>query len=112
MAILSANKVSVRYPGQDRPALSDVSLDIGPDDLTVALGPSGCGKTTLLNLFAGFVQPDGGEVRFGDDRVTGPGPTVPWCFSTTRCCPGCPCATTWLWLAPARRGQGRTAGAG
>jgi taurine transport system ATP-binding protein len=67
MAILSANKVSVRYPGQDRPALSEVSLDIGPDDLTVALGPSGCGKTTLLNLFAGFVQPDGGEVRFGDD---------------------------------------------
>jgi len=73
MAILSANKVSVRYPGQARPALSEVSLDIGPDDLTVALGPSGCGKTTLLNLFAGFVQPDGGELRFGDAPVTGPG---------------------------------------
>ncbi|WP_199054593.1 taurine ABC transporter ATP-binding subunit [Aquitalea sp. ASV15] len=73
MAILSAHKVSVRYPGQDRPALSEVSLDIGPDDLTVALGPSGCGKTTLLNLFAGFVQPDGGEVRFGEAKVTGPG---------------------------------------
>ncbi|MCG8452413.1 MAG: ABC transporter ATP-binding protein [Spirochaetales bacterium] len=30
--------------------------------LTVILGPSGCGKTTLLDLAAGFVQPDEGIV--------------------------------------------------
>jgi len=73
MSHLSARKVSVRYPGQSRPALSQVSLDIGPDDLTVALGPSGCGKTTLLNLFAGFVQPDEGVVSFNDQAIRGPG---------------------------------------
>ncbi|OHX11583.1 taurine ABC transporter ATP-binding subunit [Chromobacterium sphagni] len=70
---LSVHRVSVRYPGQAQPALSEVTLDIGPDDLTVALGPSGCGKTTLLNLFAGFVQPSGGAVSFDGKPVRRPG---------------------------------------
>ncbi|WP_434634740.1 taurine ABC transporter ATP-binding subunit [Chromobacterium sp. CV08] len=73
MAALIADRVSVRYPGQARPALDGVSLEVGPGELTVALGPSGCGKTTLLNLFAGFQFPDSGSVRFGGAPVAGPG---------------------------------------
>src|SRR3989454_2281679 len=46
--------------------LKDVSLEIGAQELFFLLGPSGCGKTTLLRLIAGFYQPDGGEVLFGD----------------------------------------------
>lgn len=46
--------------------LRDVSLDIADRELFFLLGPSGCGKTTLLRLIAGFYQPDGGELRFGD----------------------------------------------
>ncbi len=46
--------------------LRDVSLEIANRELFFLLGPSGCGKTTLLRLIAGFYQPDGGELRFGD----------------------------------------------
>ncbi|MEX2535568.1 MAG: ABC transporter ATP-binding protein, partial [Trueperaceae bacterium] len=33
-------------------------------------GPSGCGKTTTLRMVAGFEQPTGGTIRFGDQNVT------------------------------------------
>src|SRR5437870_6719580 len=52
------------------PALEHVTLDIGAGELFFLLGPSGCGKTTLLRVLAGFVQPDAGEVYFGDERIT------------------------------------------
>jgi putative spermidine/putrescine transport system ATP-binding protein/spermidine/putrescine transport system ATP-binding protein len=34
------------------------------------LGPSGCGKTTLLNLVAGFLEADNGEIFIDGDLVT------------------------------------------
>ena len=47
---------------------ADTSFPAGK--LTVILGPSGCGKTTLLDLAAGFIQPDMGEIREGERNVT------------------------------------------
>ena len=52
-------------------ALKDISLEIESQELFFLLGPSGCGKTTLLRLIAGFYQPDGGELRFGDKPMNG-----------------------------------------
>ena len=51
-------------------ALDGVALDFPAGELTAILGPSGCGKTTLLRSLAGFVEVDGGRIRFGDDDVT------------------------------------------
>ena len=55
----------------DTTALKGVSFEIQPRELFFLLGPSGCGKTTLLRTIAGFYQPDGGEIRFGDKAMNG-----------------------------------------
>ena len=52
-------------------ALKGISLDIESQELFFLLGPSGCGKTTLLRTIAGFYQPDGGELLFGDKPMAG-----------------------------------------
>lgn len=43
--------------------LHDVSLDVRPGRLTVAVGPNGAGKTTLLRALAGEICPAAGVVR-------------------------------------------------
>ena len=51
-------------------ALDDVSLMGRRAELMTLLGPSGCGKTTLLNLVAGFLMPDSGEIVIDGRRIT------------------------------------------
>jgi spermidine/putrescine ABC transporter ATP-binding subunit len=48
-------------------ALDDISLDIPAGAFVSLLGPSGSGKTTTLNLIAGFLTPDRGDI-FIDER--------------------------------------------
>jgi taurine transport system ATP-binding protein len=54
-------------------ALDNVSFDIPPDSIVVALGASGCGKSTLLNTIAGFQPLTEGEVLIDGVGVDRPG---------------------------------------
>ncbi|PTQ08287.1 thiol reductant ABC exporter subunit CydD [Sphingomonas oleivorans] len=58
--------VTIRYPGEDRAALSDVSLDVAPGKIVALIGPSGSGKSSLLHLLLGLAPLSGGRVRIGD----------------------------------------------
>jgi branched-chain amino acid transport system ATP-binding protein len=54
--------VSVSFGGLV--ALSDVSLEVAPNQVLGVIGPNGAGKTTLFNVACGFVQPDSGRLHW------------------------------------------------
>ena len=62
--------VTKHYPGQDRPAVDAVTLDVPAGELVAFVGPSGCGKTTLLKMVNRLVEPSGGRIHLGDEDVT------------------------------------------
>jgi len=49
-------------------ALRDITVTVKNGELLALLGPSGCGKTTTLQILAGFLVPDKGEI-WADDRL-------------------------------------------
>ncbi len=51
-------------------AVDDVSLEIHDKEFVALLGPSGCGKTTTMNMIAGILAPDDGEIRFDGRDVS------------------------------------------
>jgi iron(III) transport system ATP-binding protein len=69
MSAITVQDLLVRY---DRAvALDRVSLSVASGELLMLLGPSGCGKTTLLRAIAGFIEPEGGSIRFDADEMRG-----------------------------------------
>jgi putative spermidine/putrescine transport system ATP-binding protein/spermidine/putrescine transport system ATP-binding protein len=54
----------------DAIAVHEAWLKIASSEFTTLLGPSGCGKTTLLNLIAGFLEADSGEIFIEGSLVT------------------------------------------
>ena len=54
--------------------LNDINLDVAPGEFLAIVGYSGSGKSTLINLMAGLLTADAGEVLKAGMPITGPGP--------------------------------------
>jgi putative spermidine/putrescine transport system ATP-binding protein len=69
----AASSVEINHVSKafgDVVAVHDVTLSIRRGEFLTLLGPSGCGKTTLLNLIAGFFEPDSGTIHIERRDVT------------------------------------------
>jgi NitT/TauT family transport system ATP-binding protein len=77
VAKLVLDRVSKRYrlerEARDVVAFSEVSLSVADGEFVAVVGPSGCGKTSLLNVVAGLLPFEEGEVRIDGRAVNAPG---------------------------------------
>jgi ABC-2 type transport system ATP-binding protein len=62
------SNLTKRY--KDLTALDGISLEIKDNELFGLLGPNGAGKSTTMNLIAGYISPDEGEIRINGKIVS------------------------------------------
>jgi ABC transport system ATP-binding/permease protein len=62
--VLTVRGVSKRY--DDLQLFEGVDFELAPGDRVGMIGPNGAGKSTFLDILAGYVAPDAGEVRWGE----------------------------------------------
>lgn len=61
--------VTKRYPGQETPAINDLSLTIPAGEICCLVGPSGGGKTTAMKLVNRLIDRTEGEILIGSREV-------------------------------------------
>lgn len=70
---LKLQNISKHFEDNGMSVLEDVNLEIESGEFISLLGPSGCGKSTILNIIAGLVKQDKGDVILDGELVTKPG---------------------------------------
>ncbi|MBF6024724.1 lipid A export permease/ATP-binding protein MsbA [Lysobacter niastensis] len=60
--VIEFRDVVARYPGQPKPALSDISFEARPGTVTAIVGRSGSGKSTLIKLIPRFYDTEAGQI--------------------------------------------------
>lgn len=70
MASVTFDHATRIYPGNDRPSVDDLNLEIADGEFLVLVGPSGCGKSTSLRMLAGLEDVNSGRILIGDKDVT------------------------------------------
>lgn len=60
---------NVSFYRGERCIYDDVTFSIPTNKITTVLGPSGAGKTTILQLIAGLIKPDCGEIYIDDYSI-------------------------------------------
>lgn len=74
MPTITAKNISKLYIGTDGEttnAIQDISLTINEGEFVALVGPSGCGKSTFLEIVAGLLAHDGGDIYLDDQKVEG-----------------------------------------
>ncbi|MEO5851416.1 MAG: sn-glycerol-3-phosphate ABC transporter ATP-binding protein UgpC [Nocardioides sp.] len=74
MATVTFDKAQRWYPGNDKPTVPGIDLEIGDGEFMVLVGPSGCGKSTTLRMLAGLEEINSGKIFIGDRDVTNVAP--------------------------------------
>ena len=64
------DRVTKKFPGQQRPAVDGLTMEIPAGKIVMFVGPSGCGKTTTLKMINRLIEPTEGRIVVNGDDVT------------------------------------------
>src|SRR3712207_2254071 len=61
--------VTKHYPGAEKPAVEELSLEIPAGEICVLVGPSGCGKTTAMRMVNRLIDMTSGDILLDGSSV-------------------------------------------
>jgi osmoprotectant transport system ATP-binding protein len=70
-SMIELHELTKRFPGDDRPAVDRVTMEIPRGEFVVFVGPSGCGKTTTMKMINRLIEPTSGRIVLDGEDVTG-----------------------------------------
>jgi simple sugar transport system ATP-binding protein len=70
LSILNLRGISKRYPGKEKKANNNITVDLRKGEILCIAGENGAGKTTLMKILCGLEQPDEGEIIINGKKET------------------------------------------
>ncbi|GAM65589.1 ABC transporter [Vibrio ishigakensis] len=67
---IELDQVTLRYPSQQKPALSGISFSIDPGQLVVVTGPMASGKSSLLEVMSALIPTQNGSVKINGSNLS------------------------------------------
>lgn len=67
---IELKNVQFTYPGKAEPALRDLTINIGVNQVIGLVGASGSGKSTAIDILLGLIQPENGELLIDGKPIT------------------------------------------
>lgn len=67
---ISFENVTFHYPGAERPAVSHITFETGPGEITAVIGGTGSGKSTMVNLIPRFYDVSEGRILIDGVNVS------------------------------------------
>ncbi len=68
--MIRLQQLTKTFPGQGKPAVEQLDMDIPAGEIVILVGPSGCGKTTTMRLINRLIEPTSGKIILEGEDVT------------------------------------------
>lgn len=67
--MIKLENVTKIFPGQQVPAVKELTMEVPQGEICVLVGPSGCGKTTTMKMINRLIEPTAGKIYIDGQDV-------------------------------------------